>query len=154
MQQPSHRFLKHNQGREELSSRHQDFIEKAKATARKLDSIGHLGPEAIVAFVDGEMDTKAAHRVRVHLVHCAECRNEILKQRGTAAWVRENDGSIHMRASQDLVERLTSIANAENARVSMQCGEAEELEYEQSPETFLHKLELVLRAIKHNPDRK
>ena len=52
--------------------------DKAKAKARRSDTIGHLGPEAVVAFVDGEMEPKFMHRVRIHLVHCAECRADVV----------------------------------------------------------------------------
>ena len=41
--------------------------DKAKARARRSDSIGHLGPEAVVAFVDGEMEPKAMHLSLIHI---------------------------------------------------------------------------------------
>ena len=62
--------------------------DRAKAKARRSDTIGHLGPEAVVAFVDGEMEPKFMHRVRIHLVHCAECRADVHQQRRASEWVR------------------------------------------------------------------
>ena len=38
---------------------------KTPKTRRRFD---HLGPEAVAAFVDGEMSSKSAHNARVHLV--------------------------------------------------------------------------------------
>ena len=74
----------------ELSAEKREKIRaRGKSKARRADTTGHLGPEAVVAFVDDEMDTKAKHRARVHLVHCHECRDEIYTQRGTSEWVRQ-----------------------------------------------------------------
>ncbi len=50
--------------------------------------IGHLGPEAIAALVDGELSPRATERARIHLVHCADCRREVLSQREVAQAMR------------------------------------------------------------------
>lgn len=50
--------------------------------------IGHLGPEAIAALVDGELSPRAAERARIHLVNCADCRREVLSQREVAQAMR------------------------------------------------------------------
>ena len=50
--------------------------------------IGHLVPEAIAALVDGELSPRAAERARIHLVHCADCRREMLSQREVAQAMR------------------------------------------------------------------
>lgn len=61
--------------------------------------IGHLGPEAIAALVDGELSPSAAERARIHLVNCAECRREVLSQREVAQAMRtamaQQDGPGH-----------------------------------------------------------
>ena len=72
--------------------------DKAKAKARRSDTIGHLGPEAVVAFVDGEMEPKFMHRVRIHLVHCAECRADVHQQRHASEWVRHCADSAKVKA--------------------------------------------------------
>ncbi|WP_293771711.1 anti-sigma factor [uncultured Corynebacterium sp.] len=88
-----------------------DLLDKVRAKARRLDSIDHLGPEAVVSFVDGEMSPKAMHRVRVHMVHCKECRDEVHRQRGAAEWVRQCDVSQEVRAPRDLLSKLNDIAS-------------------------------------------
>lgn len=97
---------------------HSHMIEKVRSRARKLDTIGHLGPEAVVAFVDGEMPPKAAHRVRVHIVHCAECRAEVQQQRGASEWVRQCNVDLQVRAPQDLLAKLNGIAAAMSAEAA------------------------------------
>lgn len=97
---------------------HTHMLEKVRSRARKLDTIGHLGPEAVVAFVDGEMPQKAAHRVRVHIVHCPECRAEVQQQRGASEWVRQCNVDLQVRAPQDLLAKLNGIAAAMSAEVA------------------------------------
>ncbi|OFR67032.1 anti-sigma factor [Corynebacterium sp. HMSC078H07] len=119
--------------------------DKAKARAQRADTIGHLGPEAIVAFVDGEMPAKYAHRVRVHLVHCAECRAEIHHQRNASEWVRECSVESHVRAPESLMAKLAGIAH----QGAGPGPDAEEPAC-QPRQDFLDKVEMVMRAIKHN----
>lgn len=119
----------------------QRTVDKLKAKARRYDSIGHLGPEAVVAFVDGEMGPKSQHRVRVHLVHCPECRGEIERQRGAAEWVRQRSEDVHI--PQSLVARLTNIAS------SPQCAGPNGEELACTPkQDFLDKLDTLRRAIR------
>ncbi|OFT61588.1 anti-sigma factor [Corynebacterium sp. HMSC05E07] len=119
--------------------------DKAKARAQRADTIGHLGPEAVVAFVDGEMPAKYAHRVRIHLVHCAECRAEIQHQRNAAEWVRECSVESHVKAPDSLMAKLAGIAH-DGAGPG---PDAEEPAH-QPRQDFLDKVEMVVRAIKHN----
>uniref|UniRef100_UPI0021755793 anti-sigma factor family protein n=1 Tax=Corynebacterium diphtheriae TaxID=1717 RepID=UPI0021755793 len=56
-----------------------------KNKVRHFASVEHLNPEAVAAFVDNELSPAAAHRAKIHLVHCPECREEIHRQRGGAA---------------------------------------------------------------------
>lgn len=132
---------------------HDKAREKAKLRARRFDTIGHLGPEAIVAFVDEEMEGKAAHRVRVHLVHCEECREEVRSQRGASQWVQQCSGSDDIRAPRDLLAKLAKIATT-CSREEKQAGERTE---QSSPrgaygteQDIFDKLEMIMRAIKHN----
>ncbi len=53
-----------------------------KNKVRHFASVEHLNPEAVAAFVDNELSPAAAHRAKIHLVHCPECREEIHRQRG------------------------------------------------------------------------
>jgi uncharacterized protein YlaI len=132
----------------ELSAEKREKIRsRGKSKARRADTIGHLGPEAVVAFVDDEMDSKAMHRARIHLVHCDECRDEIYTQRGTSEWVRHCNIESQVRAPRDLLRKLASIGNLDARDRSFS------MEEEQEPATrqdFFDKLEMVVRAIKHN----
>lgn len=119
---------------------------KAQSRARRHDAIGHLGPEAVVAFVDGEMDCKSTHRVRVHLVHCPECRREVHTQRGASEWVRHCDEDADIHIPQDLFHKLTSIATTPQPEPAP----ADEDAPYTGERDFLDKVEMVFRAIKHN----
>lgn len=119
---------------------------RGKSKARRADTIGHLGPEAIVAFVDDEMDDKAKHRARIHLVHCGECRDEIYTQRGTSEWVRTCNIQSQVRAPRDLLKKLTSIGNLDLQQHKYEMAE----EQPAQRQDFLDKLEMVVRAIRHN----
>ena len=80
-------------------------------TTRKFASVEHLSTEAVAAFVDGELSPGATHRAKVHLVHCAECRNEVAVQRRAAAALRQaHQADAALCAPTSLVARLTSIA--------------------------------------------
>ncbi|WP_408923713.1 anti-sigma factor family protein [Corynebacterium marquesiae] len=119
--------------------------DKAKATARRSDTIGHLGPEAVVAFVDGEMEPKFMHRVRIHLVHCAECRADVHQQRHASEWVRQCADSAKVKAPQSLLAKLAGIA-AEGVTP----GPDATTPAHRPQRDFLDKVEMVVRAIKHN----
>lgn len=140
--------------------------DKAKAKARRHDSIGHLGPEAVVAFVDGEMERKSAHRVRVHLVHCEECRSEVHQQRGASEWVRHCSVTDQLKAPRDLLTKLAGIATdpqsawCATAQPDTQHPQGAYSTPKASPEPqgredtgqqdILDKIEMIMRAIKHN----
>ena len=119
--------------------------DKAKAKARRSDTIGHLGPEAVVAFVDGEMEPKFMHRVRIHLVHCAECRADVHQQRHASEWVRHCEDSAKVKAPQSLLAKLAGIATEEIAP-----GPDATTPAHWPQQDFLDKVEMVVRAIKHN----
>ena len=119
--------------------------DKAKAKARRSDTIGHLGPEAVVAFVDGEMEPKFMHRVRIHLVHCAECRADVHQQRHASEWVRHSADSAKVKVPQSLLAKLAGIATEEVAP-----GPDAATPVHRPQQDFLDKVEMVVRAIKHN----
>nr|WP_042189955.1 zf-HC2 domain-containing protein [Kibdelosporangium sp. MJ126-NF4]CEL18998.1 hypothetical protein [Kibdelosporangium sp. MJ126-NF4]CTQ95199.1 hypothetical protein [Kibdelosporangium sp. MJ126-NF4] len=48
----------------------------------------HLMPDAVVAFVDGELSAGARDRVATHMINCALCATEIAAQRQARAAVR------------------------------------------------------------------
>src|SRR5699024_3965110 len=78
---------------------------RGKSKARRADTTGHLGPEAVVAFVDDGMHSEAKHRALVHLVLCHDCRDEIYSLRGTAEWARHRNTDSQVRATRDLLRK-------------------------------------------------
>ncbi|AKK02827.1 anti-sigma factor family protein [Corynebacterium epidermidicanis] len=75
------------------------------------DSIEHLSAEAIAGYVDNELPTIAMNRARVHLVHCAECRAEVLAQRRASERLRKSAAE-ELSAPSSLLDKLTSIAQS------------------------------------------
>lgn len=112
---------------------------------RQLASVEHLSPEAVAAFVDGELTDLAAHRARVHLVHCAECRAEIERQRGASEWLRGSNITDEVRAPRDLLNRLAGIATGPVCP-----GPDAESTPTQVPQGLLDKVEMLMRAVKRN----
>ncbi|ONI77186.1 anti-sigma factor [Actinosynnema sp. ALI-1.44] len=51
----------------------------------------HLMPDAVVAFVDGELSMGARDRVAAHMISCSLCATEIASQRQARAAVRAAD---------------------------------------------------------------
>ena len=74
-------------------------------------SVEHLGPEAIAAFVDGELAPRAEMRARTHVAHCKGCRREVLTQWEVAATTRSTVQNENERlfASLGLIKKLTQI---------------------------------------------
>ncbi|MHA2788664.1 zf-HC2 domain-containing protein [Corynebacterium sp. S7] len=77
----------------------------------ELASVEHLSPEAVAAFVDGELSDGALHRARVHVVHCSDCREEVHAQRHASEAVRGSNLEECVRAPRNLVARLSQIAD-------------------------------------------
>lgn len=105
----------------------------------------HLSLEAVAAFVDGELSDTACHRARVHLVHCAECRAEIERQRGASEWLRGSNIGEDVRAPHDLLARLAGIASLPH-----RAGPDAESTPTPVPEGLMDKMEMILRAVKRN----
>ena len=81
---------------------------------REFKSTDHLNPEAVAAFVDGELSDSAFHRAAKHLEDCDECRAEVDCQRKAANQLRVvDDSDVHAPAS--LVERLAGLCADEPA---------------------------------------
>jgi hypothetical protein len=80
----------------------------------RLSSVGHLTPEVIAALVDGELSHGAEDRAKVHLVDCAECREEVRSQRQAAQLLRgaaeSARGGLHVPGR--LRDRLAGIPQA------------------------------------------
>lgn len=112
---------------------------------RQFASVEHLSPEAVAAFVDGELTDLAAHRARVHLVHCAECRAEIERQRGASEWLRGSNITDEVRAPRDLLNRLAGIATGPVCP-----GPDAESTPTQEPQGLLDRMEMLMRAVKRN----
>lgn len=78
-------------------------------TKREFNSTDHLNPEAVAAFVDGELSDSAFRRAARHLEDCDECSAEVDSQRRAANRLRVVDNSgVHAPAS--LVERLAGMS--------------------------------------------
>ena len=76
---------------------------------REFNSTDHLNPEAVAAFVDGELSDSAFRRAARHLTDCDECSAEVDAQRRAANRLRVVDNSgVHAPAS--LVERLAGMS--------------------------------------------
>lgn len=118
---------------------------RAPRRRREFASVEHLSPEAVAAFVDGELTDIACHRARVHLVHCAECRAEIERQRGASEWLRGSNIGEDVRAPHELLTRLAGIASA-----PPHAGPDAESTPTPVPEGLLDKMEMILRAVKRN----
>lgn len=120
---------------------------KLNDVVRQFSDVDHLNPEAIVAFVDGEMEHKAAHRARIHVLHCNECRAEVKRVRGAADWVRGRSTEEQLTAPQDLIARL---AGLEHTPPSDAAREADE-DPKMTPQgDLMDRLEMVFRALKRN----
>ncbi|ADK28586.1 anti-sigma factor [Corynebacterium pseudotuberculosis] len=107
---------------------------------RHFASVEHLNPEAVAALVDDELSSVAAHRAKIHLVHCKECRDEVDRQRRAADRLRGSSCS-EMRASSDLLDKLNGIAHS--------CPEGPNAEdMVVAPQTFLDKIDGMARSIR------
>ena len=89
----------------------------------RFNSTDHLNPEAVVAYVDGELTPAAAARAERHLGQCPECCEEVRAQRGTSERLRVCDTS-GVQAPASLVERLArlraeDIQDAEEERLGI-----------------------------------
>ncbi|MDO4927642.1 MAG: anti-sigma factor [Corynebacterium sp.] len=109
-------------------------------------SVDHLGPEAVVAFVDEEMDPTAQERAMNHLLACETCRREVRLQRQTAARLRAGSTCV----SSDLMQRLQGIDS--------NCPEGPGVEsLRQAPQTLMDRLDIIARSLKssfqHNQTR-
>lgn len=72
-------------------------------------SVEHLSTEAVAAFVDDELTPGAAHRARIHLVHCKECRDEVNRQRQAADALRRSAGEAGPAIPGSLIAKLTNL---------------------------------------------
>lgn len=76
---------------------------------REFNSTDHLNPEAVAAFVDGELSDSAFRRAARHLTDCDECSAEVDAQRRAANRLRVvGNSAVHAPAS--LVERLAGMS--------------------------------------------
>ena len=116
---------------QQLQSKTQDFA-----------SVDHLSSDAAAMFIDNELSRGAMHRARLHLVHCAECRQEITRQRDTVDFVRTECRNDNVTAPSDLKAKLMNLAN--------ECapGPGAEDVAIQRPESFVAKVESVVRAVR------
>lgn len=110
---------------------------------REFASVEHLSPEAVAGYVDNELPPIAMNRARIHLVHCAECRAEVIEQRRAAERLRKiADEQLH--APSTLMARLTSIAQS--------CPDGPDAHEVAHPrgESIVAKVEVFYRAVRKN----
>lgn len=117
----------------------------------RFSSIEHLNSEAIAALVDGELPRRAEHRAKVHLVHCAECREEVKAQRQASTILRENNASLdNLHASPRLMDKLCSIPQAcdgqKNVSTTLSSSSIS-IDGRRHPESLIDAVDLVLRRI-------
>lgn len=120
---------------------------QVKNKAKEFSSVDHLSADAAAMFVDNELSRGAMHRARLHIVHCAECREEINRQRETVDYLRSECKNEEVSAPMDLKARLASLATE-----CMPGPGAENLAM-QRPESFVAKVESVVRAVRKNQGR-
>lgn len=121
--------------------------EKVQKKTTEFASVDHLSSDAVTGFVDNELSRGAMHRARLHLVHCSECREEICRQRDTSEYLRSECRSEDVSAPKALLTKLAGIAN--------DCSPgpgADELAV-QRPESFVAKVESVVRAVRRTQGR-
>lgn len=116
---------------------------KSRSRAKRFSSVEHLSHEAVAAFVDDELGATAAHRARVHIVQCPECRAEVHQQRGAAELLRGCNLSARLRAPEDLLARLAGIAHG-----NLGPGPDAESTPVSQPEDFLDRVELLIRTLR------
>lgn len=113
-----------------------------RSTPGDFDSVEHLGPEALAAYVDNELSAVATDRARMHLVQCELCRREVKRQRQAAESLKSRDVE-DLKAPPSLVRRL--------ANIEQTCPEgpgAEELAHAEG-QTLMDRVEVLYRAVKH-----
>ncbi|AWB82154.1 hypothetical protein C3B44_07100 [Corynebacterium yudongzhengii] len=125
---------------------------KSRTQPREFSSIEHLSHEAVAAFVDDELSDNAAHRARVHVVQCPECRHEVHAQRRAAQILQGSNMSAQVRAPRELLNRLAGIADGPVAD-----GPTAEATPTAQPEDVIDRVETFVRTFRrmhgHRPAR-
>lgn len=122
-------------------------FEVLREKSREFASVDHLSADAAAMFVDNELSKGAMHRARLHIIHCGECREEIRLQRETVDYLRSQCRDEKVSAPQDLKAKLAGLAD--------QCAPgpgAEDLAM-QRPDSFVAKVESVVRAVRRTQSR-
>ncbi|ANE03701.1 hypothetical protein [Corynebacterium crudilactis] len=135
------------EARVKLQQKSQAKTAKIKNKAKEFSSVDHLSVDAAAMFVDNELSRGAMHRARLHIIHCAECRDEINRQRETVNYLRKECTNKEVSAPMDLKARLASLATE-----CVPGPGAEDLAM-QRPESFVAKVESVVRAVRKNQGR-
>ncbi|WJY97302.1 anti-sigma factor family protein [Corynebacterium fournieri] len=111
----------------------------------EFNSTDHLNPEAVAAFVDGELSDAAFHRAVRHLDVCEECMAEVDCQRRAANRLRVvDDSAVHAPAS--LVERLAGLRLEDVAHGA--CGEEQKGTLREHLDTVSSALKSSLGALR------
>ncbi|RUP91244.1 zf-HC2 domain-containing protein [Corynebacterium pseudodiphtheriticum] len=118
--------------------------EKKKRVAKPRRRFDHLGPEAITAFVDGEMTRKSEHNARVHLVLCESCRADVHRQRRAAQALRSCNGDQQVQVPESLLHRLRGIADVSND------SQSDDARCEKTQSDLLRRLEKLGRTVLRN----
>lgn len=76
---------------------------------RQFSSTDHLSPEAVAAFVDGELSDSARRRAQGHIAQCAECHEEVVAQHQASQRMRFLRSDDNVKAPNSLVEKITNM---------------------------------------------
>nr|WP_212763540.1 zf-HC2 domain-containing protein [Gordonia araii] len=89
----------------------QDYRAPGTQGGRPFASTEHLSPEAVAAYVDGELAGTAVARADAHLKLCAMCAAAVDSQTAARAALRESGSAI--TAPMDLLGQLSRIPTRE-----------------------------------------
>lgn len=77
---------------------------------RWLQHTDHLNPEAVAAFVDGELTASAHRRALDHLRECLECAAEVRGQEEASQALRATNSAADIRAPHHLVAKISKFS--------------------------------------------
>lgn len=121
-----------------------------RSAPRKFSSTDHLSPEAVAAFVDGELDPASHRRATMHLEECAQCQAEVDDQRDMSTVLKLwGNTQVEIRASESLRTELQELAHNAQAAV----GPGIEGVVAAAPESFLDGVDAAYRSFRRVRDK-
>ncbi|GAB3939691.1 anti-sigma factor family protein [Corynebacterium tapiri] len=113
-----------------------------KKREKTYDSVEHLSPEAVAAYVDCELSATAQRRARMHVIHCEECRREVVAQRKASQLVKEQADADQVCTPPDLLNRLCGLSGS-----SVGPGPGAESATHGHPEDIFDRVDHVVRGL-------